>query len=144
MAEFEVGGVKYRSRKMDARRQFHVARKLTPAVAPLMHSLAPILMAAEAQGAPDRFVDALMPLAEAIAAMPAEDCDFVLDECLSIVDREQPGGTGWSAVFNRDARRMMFEDIGMPEMLTIAVRVIQDNVASFTSALRSASNGAGR
>lgn len=144
MAEFEVGGVKYRSRKMDARRQFHVARKLTPAVAPLMHSLGPLLSISAGSASPDGIVDALMPLAEAIAAMPADDCDFILDECLSVVEREQSGGTGWAPIFVRDAKRMMFDDIQMPQMLAIATRVIQENVGSFSDALRSASIGAGR
>ncbi|MCX5516235.1 hypothetical protein C3941_19795 [Kaistia algarum] len=142
MAEFEVGGIAYKSRKMDAFQQFHVARKLTPAVAPFMQSLAPMLAAGAGLG--DDLVGAMMPLMQAIAAMPAEDCDFVIQSCLAVVDRQQSGGAGWSPVFNRDAKRMMFEDIDMPQMLAITVRVIQDNVGSFSAALRSVSSGAGR
>lgn len=144
MAEFEVAGTAYKSRKMDAFQQFHIARKLTPAVAPFMHSLAPLLAISSGAVQPADMVDALMPLMQAIAAMPTEDCDFVIHSCLAVVDRQQPGGLGWAPLFNREAKRMMFDDIDMPQMMAITARVIQDNVASFSNALRSVSSGAVR
>lgn len=127
--DFDIGNHSYRSTKLDAFRQFHVARKL----APVLGTLAPALSGLAEKGGG---LEAILPMARAIADLPQADCDFILKSCLAVVGRQQ-GGAGYSPVFNAAADRMMFEDIEMPEMVQIAVNVIQDNLSRFTGALPS-------
>lgn len=124
--DFEVGGHKYRSMKLDAFRQFHIARKL----APVIGAIAPALQAAEKGDG----WSALLPLAQVISTLPEEDCNFVLQACLAATQR-QVGNVGWQPVWNVSAKALQFEDIGLVEMIHIAVQVIQENLGNFTGAL---------
>jgi len=155
MAEFEVAGHRYASRKLDAFTQFHVVRKLAPAVAPLVSAAQPMLAAyvaakASGEGAAGSLADVgalldnLEPLLKVLADLPADDCDFVLGTCLSAVTRADDKGGGWSPVWNAAAKRMMFDDIDMPSMLAIAGHVIKADLAGFTDALRRNLNGGAR
>src|SRR3954454_7791875 len=114
MAEFRIGDHQYRTRgKMNARAQFHVARRLAPAVSQLA-TLAPPLQSA-AEGGDGLAVEMFArPLTDALAKMSDTDCDYVLDHCLGIVQRLQ-GGNGaatqvWSDIWNARASRLQFED----------------------------------
>lgn len=119
--DFEISGHKYRSDKLDAFQQFHVARKLAPVIGAIGPALG---------GEGD-----MSGLAKAIAELEQADCDFVLHTCLGAVRREQGGG--YAPVFSAAAKRMMFSDINMLEMIQIAIKVIEENLASFTGALPS-------
>ncbi len=133
--DFEINGVSYRSDRMDAFRQFHVARKLAPVVSEVVPFLARGVSL-------DSGLSDLEPVMKAIAAMPEDDCNYVLQSCLSVVRRQQ--GQGYAPVWNDGAQRMMFADVDLPVMLQIAARVLQDNLSSFTGALPSASTVAVR
>src|SRR5215207_18203 len=100
MAEFEVGSNTYRTEKrMPARQQWHVIRRLGP----VLTAFKEIILAADERLAPpppdaseeDRqlafarmtsvALDAAVPLAEAVAKMPNQDWDYVIDECFRVV-----------------------------------------------------------
>jgi hypothetical protein len=129
--EFEVNGAKYRTQKMSAFDQFHVARKLAPVVG----SIGSISALASGD------VSALGPLTKAISELPEEDCNMILQKCLSVVSRGDTtaAGTTWAPIWSTSAKRFMFEDIDMMAMIQIAGRVIQESLGSFTSALPSGS-----
>lgn len=146
MREFEVGGHKYTAGKLDAFKQFHVARRLA-GVIPALGEAIPALKIAllDAQGkdqdeAAIGFLGALGPLTEVIASMKDEDADYVLNECLSACKREVKDGT-WAPV--RSNGVLMYEDIELAEMLQIAWEVLQENLASFMGALPSTIPGTG-
>lgn len=129
MAEFEVNGALYRAGKMDAFRQFHVARRLAPVVG----SLGSLSQAARNP------VEALAPVAQAIAGLSDADCEYVLGTCLGVVQRQQ--GNAWANIWNASAKRPMFEDIDLPAMLQIAMHVLQDTLGGFFLVPPSASSG---
>jgi len=134
MVEFTIGQGQYRAGKLDARRQFHVARRIAPLVGQLQ-MLAPALAGknieemSEAETA-RAFEQALIPFTEELSKMSDADCDYVLDACLSVVQRQQQGG-GWQAIWNPRAGRMQFEDINVSEMMQIAGQVIMDSLGGF-------------
>ncbi len=136
MAEFQIGGSLYRTKgKIDARQQFHIARRLAPLVGQIV-SLGPLLQTALSGPAIDpSAVEALIvPFSTALAKIPDEDCDYVLDRCLSVVQaqRTQPNGAVvWADVWSGRVGRMMFEDITLPQMMQIAAEVLQENLAGF-------------
>lgn len=149
MAQFEVGGRKYQSRKLNAFQQFHLARKLAPAAAPFVEAVQPLIgVYLASQGAAEgglpalgQMLSSVEPFLKVLANLPADDCDFVLTECLKVTSRADDKGGGWSPVWNDGAKAMMFDDIDMAAMLSIAGHVIKDNLAGFTSALSQISSG---
>jgi hypothetical protein len=126
-SEFEVGGKTYRCDNMDARKQFHVMRRL----AGVLDALKEIPKGGDGDG----MLAAIAPIAKAIASMSDEDCDYVLDACLNICQRQE--GPGWAKIWNAQAKRSMFDDVNMAIMLQIAVKVLQDSFAAFFPALPS-------
>ena len=127
--EFEIGGHTYRANRMDARSQFHITRRL----APVFGELAPAMKG----GA----MDAIAPLANAIAKLSDADADYILFGLLRSVSRKQPQGLGWAPVAVGDV--IMFDDITMPQMIQIAWRALAYNLQDFFAGLPSGSS-AGR
>lgn len=119
----EVGGQQYIVGRIDARKQFHVARRLAPLLAGLGTS------AFKSGATTDGFAKFLGPIADALSKMSDEDVDYVLDICLSACQRLQPNGQG-APVMARGGG-MMFNDIDMPQMVQLSVKVIQENMSGF-------------
>jgi hypothetical protein len=148
MQEFRIGMHTYRSRKLNARQQFHVARRLAPLVGQLL-TLGPALaqiQSVPSDTAPDdaavaatakAFETALEALSTGLARIPDNDCDYVLDHCMGVTQRSAGNGGApvWSDIWNERAHRLMFDDITLPEMMQIAVEVLRDNLADFFSLL---------
>jgi hypothetical protein len=114
----EVGGFQYRIGKIDARKQFHVARRLAPLLAGMSN------VPDKSQG----FAAFLGPLTDALSGMSDQDVDYVLDICLGACKRIQPSGHP-APVMVRGG--LMFEDIDMGQMIQLAVKVIQVNLGGF-------------
>jgi len=137
--QFEINGQQYQSGKLDAFKQFHVARRLAPLIsgvsAALKGDAAPSAEGAAAdsvQPQPEQrkdFADFLEPMADALAHMPDADCDYILFTCLGVVKRQQ--GDGWAKVLAPGGRTLMFEDIDMGAMINITLKVIQENIGGF-------------
>lgn len=115
----EIGGQKYRIGRIDARKQFHVARRLAPILASLG--------ASSFKG--DGFTKFLGPISEALSTMSDEDVDYVIDACLSACQRLQANGQGAPVIARGGG--LMFEDIDMGQMIQLTVKVIQQNMAGF-------------
>lgn len=141
--QFEINGHQYQSAKLDAFKQFHVARRLAPLLSGVGAALrgtgtAPVSAEGEsaavsAEAAPQAdFSGFLEPMADALAHMPDADCDYILFTCLAVVQRQQ--GNGWAKVVAPGSRSLMFEDIDMGEMIGITLKVIQENIGGFFSA----------
>ncbi|WGS52672.1 hypothetical protein LFL96_31295 [Paraburkholderia sp. D15] len=115
----EINGTSYRIGRLDAKKQFHVARRLAPLLAGLGSAL---------QEKTTALVDLVSPIAGALSTMSDVDTDYILDTCLMVVQRQQ--GDGWQSVMVRDGG-LLFQDIDLPAMLRLAVAVIQQNLGSF-------------
>jgi hypothetical protein len=158
MAEFTVAATTYRTKmKLNARQQFHIARRIAPVVS-VIGAVIPLLQgalqqqtitpeqddvdntAAQIRATAQRMADLETlgrPIMEALASLPDADCDYVLDLCLAVVQRMQSGnGSGpmWSDIWNPRASKLMFEDIELPAMLQIAMEVLRENLMGFFSA----------
>lgn len=137
---FEVGGNTYRVGRLNAIKQLHVVRRLAPLIGSLKGA---DLRGAMTGGVTDEerakqsaaLMTVLEPLAGAIAALSDDDTEYVLGACLMVCQRQAAGGLGWSAVWSEQAKRTMFDDITLTDMLTLVGRVIMQNLGDFTSAL---------
>ena len=133
-----VGGQTYRVGRLDAMKQFHVARKLAPVITSLggMSDVVRSLKGGEAAGGIE--LASLRPVMDALASMPEADCEFILGTCLAAVQRKSEGGTGWTPIWNVAAKRLQFEDIGLTGMLEITAAVLRSNLGNFFPAAPSA------
>jgi hypothetical protein len=148
--EFELGGEKYRARKMSAMDQLFIARKLMPIVG----TFVPLIQAAARQVSSGGTVATaimsldvaqLTPLAQGIASLPEEDTNALIARCLSHVQRgsTSPAGTSWANVWSTSANAPMF-DFDLMTMLLLVVHVVKKDLGNFTGALLSGSTeGAG-
>ncbi len=125
MAEFSVGDFDYRSSKMDALTQLHVVRRLAPVMGALKEFAGGGVDAVNA-------MDAAESIASVAARIPDDDVNYIINACLSTVQRKQDGDRGWAPIWNVGAKRPLFEDIGMVEMLTISGHVVMGALGNFS------------
>jgi len=147
MSQFTCGAHNYRAGVIDAKKQFHIVRRL----APFLGGLAPVMgkvSAIKASGgkasdmSQEDMMDVLPKIGEALASMDDATADYVIDGLLAHVTREQGQGLGWASVCVNGS--MMFNDITMPQMLTLAGRALQANLGDFFVVLNSISSQLGQ
>lgn len=144
--EITLNGVRYSSVKLDVFKQFHIARRLAPVVlslgmgAALMMkfkeantSATPKAEGAEAQDDLIALASAGKPIADVLAAMSDTDSEYVLKLCLGSVSREITGGVGWGPLLN-SAGSVMYNDLGLVQMLQLAHAVVMENLGNFMPA----------
>jgi hypothetical protein len=112
-----VDGQTYRLGRLNAKQQFHVARRLAPVVAAFTGG---------AEGIP-------LALAEAVSKLPDDACDYVMRTTMSVVHRRV--GDQWAAVWNQAADQPQFADISAPVLIDLVIAVVQENLGDFTSGL---------
>jgi len=123
--ELELDGHTYRVGKLDARAQFHIVRRL----APVLGELTPALQGGKGG------LDALPPIATAVAKLSDADADYCIFGLLKVVSRKQPNGLGWGPVSTENL--LMYDDIGMTQMLKLAWEALTFNMSGFFAALPS-------
>lgn len=148
MIKFEINGVSYQTSKMDVFIQWGVARRLAPVIAGILtpdvlkQSMALVPKTIDGQtGNPVIEMDKVLglfsgvfnPFIEALAKMPDADNQYVIDNCLACVQREQKSG-GWATVKPIGNSLMMFNDIDLLVMMQLVFRVILDSVGNFSFA----------
>ncbi|GAA7770988.1 hypothetical protein RN01_29850 [Cupriavidus sp. SHE] len=139
--EIELGGVQYSIGRLTAKQQFHVSRRIAPVIPPLIPVF--LKLAKTVGGAAgavdalskdlDGFGQVLQPFADALAAMNDADADYVMDNCLTAVQRQQP--TGWARVVSLEQKTLMFQDMDMSVILPLVVQVIVANLGPFIQGL---------
>lgn len=147
MTEFEINGVQYRSGKLDTFKQLHVSRKIAPLVPKVLPAFAAIAQAKRSEGAVlgdaldearklgvqdiDLIAKAIEPVTNVLAEMSDADVEYLFATCLVVVQRKQ--GKDWAPIWRNDA--LMFDDIELPQMTQIAMKVIWDNLGPFIQGL---------
>lgn len=125
--DYLVGDNEYRAGKINCFKQFHIARRLAPLIGSLAHVDVKNVM-------DSKDVASMEPLLEAIAAMPDSDVNYIMDACLKATQRKD--GNSWHGVLAPNGQ-MMFEDIGMGELMMICANTIKANLAGFMQGLPS-------
>jgi hypothetical protein len=125
---FTVKDKEYSAGKLDAKRQFHVLRRL-----------APLLGGVVAHGGVNMNEDeGIGEFLNGIGTLPDDAADYVLDHCLSVVKRNDGGA--WCAITAaapNGHRVMQYDDMDMIEMLTVVFYVLRHNISGFFDALPS-------
>jgi hypothetical protein len=154
--DIEVGGHSYRSRKLPVRQQLHIARRLSNTSMQFLLTQevennipSAVQQTAEESGMnPDEirtWIPNLMPMLSlrALGQMTEADADFVINTCLSVLQRQSGhnGAQVWTHVINPQNGAMQFQDIDLKEMLELTVHVLRENLGDFFGESRSASQG---
>lgn len=139
---FEIDGRQYRAGRLSARQQFHVMRRLSPlveAVAPAVRDAFKTLDVAK----PDiKAAAALIDIPQIVGGLthmlgtiPDAEFDYVIDTCLSVIERQQQGG-GWARILDPRTKRVMFDDLDELAVQTRMVwEVLSGNLTTFFAAL---------
>lgn len=150
--QIDLGEHTYSIDKLDVMRQFHVARRLAPAVWALARSAGSVLAGALPEGVPMTFenvvkglkgledgalmgavVSAAGPLVDVFAHMSNEDSQYIINECLSVCSRKV-GETGWQVAYV-EGSGFVFHDMTLPEMMQLVFAAIRHNLGNFMPAL---------
>ena len=133
MLEFELNGITYKAGTIPAMAQFHIARRLSTVIAALVTHRDP----ETGQVDPAKIAG---PLAEAITKMSDDDTEYVLGNCLSVVQRKRANDTGYVNIWNVAAKAPQFDDIDMITMIQIVSEVVKGQIGPFGHAPAFASN----
>jgi hypothetical protein len=125
----EVGpGHTYRvTKKLNCMEQFHVTRRLGPALVIAGVSFK-MLMNGE-NISMDALVSVAGPVMQIISRMSDDDVEYIIRTCLKTVERMQNGA--FAPVLTADGSAFMFADMDQAEMIRMTVEVIQNNLENF-------------
>ncbi|MDT6962909.1 hypothetical protein QTN24_15520 [Cupriavidus sp. SZY C1] len=149
--EIELNGAQYSIGRLTAKQQLHVSRRIAPVIPPMIPAFLKLAEKLKASGAEasdasgadkakmlmagdlSDLGESLQPFADALAAMNDADADYVIDNCLTAVQRQQP--TGWARVVSPEQKTLMFQDMDMAVILPLVVQVIVANLGPFIQGL---------
>lgn len=144
--EIILNGVKYSSVRLDAFKQFHIARRLAPVVLSLGMGAALMMKIKDANASPTpkskateeqddlaALATAGKPIADVLAAMSDADSEIVLKLCLGAVSREVGAGAGFGPVLSPSGA-LQYNDLGLIQMLQLTHAVVMENLGNFMPA----------
>lgn len=135
---FEIGDLKFKTRKLGAFQQFHILRRLSPVLGNLAPALAKLQGLSEEQLQKDQF-ELLAPIMDGISKLSESDSEKVLKDLLSAVEMQQSGN--WAFLVKNDV--LMFMNLDLSVLLQAAGRAFAFNMSGFFSAPRPDSVAAG-
>ncbi|GHV35125.1 hypothetical protein FACS1894187_07160 [Synergistales bacterium] len=124
--EYDDGTVKYRAGILDAFSQLYVTKRLVPILKGFTE------IAASETG--DMNLSSLDKFLDAVSGLKDEDLKYIISTCLSVVSKQS--GKAWVKLTAVNGA-LMFEDMGVVEMLTLCWYVIKANLSGFTRGLPS-------
>jgi hypothetical protein len=131
-----IKGVEYSFSKIDARKQFHIIRRVGTLINELTSAFSKINFADIESIKSINPLEALAPIAKTLSKMSDKKADYVIFGLLDSVEMKQATG-GYAKVNN--GTHIMFEDvITMDMMLILAAQAMVENYASFFAAAVSA------
>lgn len=134
---FEIGGKKFKLRKIDAIKQFHIARRIAPLLSeilPVMGQISKVSKDAELSEEQrfDQFAKIAEPVFNGFSKLSDDDADRLLYSLLYAAEIQQEQGN-WAKISN--GSQLMFQDLDLPVLLQVAGRAFAYNLSGFFSAL---------
>lgn len=123
-------GHTYELGRLDAKKQFHLTRRLAPIF------LSGGAAAVKLGGSDEDMFKVMQALIDPVSSMKDEDIDYIIDSCLDVVKRKI-SDKGWAPV--RANGMLMYADLDMATMVQLTVKVMVENLGGFF-ALLSAGN----
>lgn len=135
--KFEVGPRKFSLVKLDAFKQFHIARRMGPILADLVPELQGLMRVKNFDKLPEddkleRLSKLAGPFMTGISKLTDEDANYVLFGLLASIQVQQASGN-WANVYANDM--LMINDLELPVLLNIASRAFMFNLSGFFAGL---------
>jgi hypothetical protein len=129
MAEFEAGGHRYQTVKMNVREQLKLLQNLGPLFPPLMRML---LLPGEDRRLALSEPMFIAPFFEVFAAMTEQEVDRIVNRCFAVTKRgiAANGHTMWGPPLWSGSRDQ-YDDIDLYSLFTIVWEVIMENLGGF-------------
>lgn len=142
MAEFQLNGQLYSAGRLNAKQQFHVARRLAPLLkgfGDVVKNAGGIFSIVEKHFAGklkedlkkiDPF-EMVQPLADALNEMSDENANYIIDACCGVTQRRT--GSAWGPVIAPNGMPM-YPDMDWSVIIMIVIKVVEANLLNFTDA----------
>lgn len=134
----DINGMRFQIRPMPPREQFHVARRLAPLVGRMSDGILALLDDSKPKSETmAKLAGAIGPLTDALAFMPNDVVDYILDACLVCVDRMDDTDQQWHPIYVKQPKGTirMYQDIDAMMELELVEKVIRANLAPFIARL---------
>lgn len=132
MSQIEVAGQLYRCGKIPALQQFHVVRRLGPAL--VVAGISVEMLRTGMRMSVDELASMVGPVMEVVSKMRDDDVEYIIFTCLRAVQRKQ--GDAWAEVVAPGTTAgLMFQDIELPQMIRLVMEVLKENLAGFSTGL---------
>lgn len=136
--DFEISGKNFKLSKIDAFKQFHIVRRITPILAELLPSMknAQDLKSIESMSEAEKLekmATFVSPIMLGLSKLSDQDADFVMIGLLSSVEMQQEPAKNWAFVARNGM--MMIQDLDLPVLLQVAGRAFMFNLSGFFGAL---------
>lgn len=129
---FEINGKKFKLLKIDAFKQFHIARRVAPILGDLLPAFKDIQKVQKGELSEseklEEFAKILTPLLNGLAKLSDEDSNKVLFGLLASVEVQQDSGN-WARVSNDTM--VMMQDLELPILLQLAGKAFAFNLTGF-------------
>lgn len=133
--DFEIGSKKFKLNKLNALKQFHIARRVTPILADLLPYLKDFKLALTVTSESEKleqFAKIATPFMNGISKLSNADSELVLIGLLSCVEVQQSSGN-WARIANDEM--IMIQDLDLPVLLQAAGRGFIYNMKGFFDGL---------
>lgn len=142
MSDFEIGGRKFKTGKMNVFKQFHVVRRISPILSDLVPAIGEIQKLAKGGEKTesekfDEMAVILSPFLSGFSKLSDADSEFLLYGLLSSVEVQINGA--WMKVATDTM--LMVQDMELPALLQIAGRAFVFNLQGFFAVLPATSPG---
>lgn len=137
--DFEIGSRKFKLSKIDAFKQFHIVRRISPILAdllPAMKSFKSTMGSGKELSEEDKldhFAKIAAPLMTGLSKLSDADSELVLYGLLGAVEMQQPPANNWAKVAS--GNMLMLQDLELPILLHLAGRAFMYNLAGFFAVL---------
>lgn len=131
--EIKIGDATYRlGKKLSAMEQFHVTRRLGPAL--IICGVTVKMMMEGMEVTLTDWLGVAGPVMEVVSKMSDADVEYVIFTCLRACERAQ-GTSGWAPVVAPDGKQLMFADMDQMEMIRLTVEVLRSNLENFAKGM---------
>ena len=133
--EIPLFGQTYRAGKLDAMKQFHLARRIAPIVTALGLSISELAASGKSLKQDTDLLAVAGPIAAVVAKMSDEETEYVIRTALAVVQRREEGAAGavsWRNV--QTGNQLQYQDITLSIMIRLVVEVLKENLGGFFGA----------
>jgi hypothetical protein len=133
--EFEQDGIWYRVKPLNVMEQWHLNRKLSPLIPPLIPVFLKVARLENGvMGDPEGVAALMGPFAAGIAGMNDEDAEYIINTCMSAIQRKV--ADIWTPVWAPGSRISQYQELNeLSNVMPLVIKVITAVLGPFMAGL---------